>query len=144
MDPASWEPVPGQEWPIDAGEWVGTLPAGKKMGFLRVSAGSLSAVIPLKYVQLDLIGIHDFGSANYNGNCISCHGDRTKEVALDGQTPTAHSTMLPLFGEGNDRCLHCHAPGPDFLTYSTGGLRTQINMAETDCFSCHRAGSCRC
>jgi hypothetical protein len=99
--------------------------------------------LPAKSIGLDLIGIHDSGSRHYNADCISCHGDRTNEVALDGVTPAAHSTMLFSFlGEGNARCVSCHNSAPDFLNYSAGGLREQVNLerdlaTESSCTSCH-------
>jgi len=99
--------------------------------------------VPAKSIGLDLIGIHDSGSQYYNADCISCHGDRTNEVALDGVTPAAHSTMLfKSWGEGNARCASCHKGRADFLSYSAGGLREPVNVERNigtagSCTSCH-------
>ncbi len=99
--------------------------------------------LPAKSIGLDLVGIHDSGSQYYNADCISCHGDRTNEVALDGVTPAAHSTMLfRSWGEGNARCASCHRDRADFLSYSAGGLREPVNVernigAAGSCTYCH-------
>ncbi len=140
VTPANWQRVPGVDWPIDASSWTGSVPRSRNYGFLRVLAiGEPGVALPSKTISLDLMSIHDPGSAKYNTNCIGCHGDRTKEVALDGKTPTAHSRMLSLFGSRNNRCVLCHT-APDFLSHSAGGLREQVNMAGTECFSCHGKG----
>ena len=107
-----------------------------------------TAVIPAKTIGLDLVGIHDPQSDAYNENCIGCHGDRTDEVALDGETPAAHATMAAFFGTGNDRCIACHNNGPNFYnfalgfgSFSKGGLREQVDMATVGCANCHGAKS---
>jgi len=59
----------------------------------------------------DVIDIHDETSDAYDADCVSCHGTKTGEVALDGTTPMAHSIMMP-FANGataNDKCAWCHA-----------------------------------
>ena len=103
------------------------------------SGGGVAAPLPGQAIAFDLIGIHDPGSDSYDGDCIGCHGERTNEVALDGRTPTAHSRMLWLYAgyQGNDRCVACHESGPDFLTFSRGGLRKQVSMEMLDCAACH-------
>jgi hypothetical protein len=99
--------------------------------------------LPAKRIGLDLIAVHDPSSSLYNGDCTGCHGERTNEVALDGTTPSAHSRMLFIHqGEGNGRCRACHKQPPDFLNYSAGGLREQVNVEEKvtekdSCTSCH-------
>ncbi len=99
--------------------------------------------LPAKTIGLELIGIHDPRSKNYNADCIGCHGDRTNEVALDGVTPAAHSTMLfKSWATGNARCLRCHRDAVDFLSYSAGGLREPVNIERNvgligSCTSCH-------
>jgi len=106
--------------------------------------------LPAKHIGLDLIGIHDPDSSQYNADCIGCHGDRTNEVALDGVTPAAHSTMLgaiafadtPIlvsFGEGNARCIACHGGRVDFLSFSGGKLREPVNTEH--CAHCHSTGN---
>ena len=94
------------------------------------------ASIPAKYIDLELIGIHDEASENYNGDCLGCHADRLNEVALDGVTPTAHSRMLRQFGGAAWLCVACHSR-LDFLTQSASNLREQVDMEETGCTSCH-------
>ena len=103
------------------------------------STGPPRPALPAKTIGYELIAIHDPNSDGYNGNCVGCHTDRTNEVALDGVTAAAHSTMLGLFGEGNDRCVRCHGSGPNFLTASAGGLREQVDMADAACAACHGA-----
>jgi hypothetical protein len=106
-------------------------------------APKVTVGVPAKSIGLDLVGIHDSGSQYYNADCISCHGDRTNEVALDGATPAAHSTMLfKSWGEGNARCANCHKGRADFLSYSAGGLREPVNVERNvrtagSCTSCH-------
>jgi len=152
---SNWIPVPatGNHWPINGTNWTGLVPlnAAPIAGcFFRVrtTGGQASPPMALQTISFDLIGIHDPGSRNYNANCIGCHGDRTKEVALDGRTPAAHSIMLELFDEGirpaqrvfgNERCLECHRGGPDFLTQSAGGLRKQVDYKKARCIECHQA-----
>ena len=94
------------------------------------------ASIPAKHIDLELIGIHDEASENYNGDCLGCHADRLNEVALDGVTPTAHSQMLRTLGGADWLCVACHSR-LDFLTQSASNLREQVDMEETGCTSCH-------
>ncbi len=105
---------------------------------------------PAQHIGLDLVGIHDPDSSQYNADCIGCHGDRTNEVALDGVTPAAHSTMvgpiafadtpvLVSFGEGNARCIACHSNRVDFLSFSAGKLREPVNTEY--CGHCHSTGN---
>lgn len=132
-----WQALPGTDWPVTGTNWSGIVPVERAADFVRlVSYASAGGFVPSKTLSLDVIGIHDPGSKAYNPDCISCHGTRTNEVALDGVTPMAHGTMLPFFpGPGNARCVDCHQPGPDFLTGSRAALREQVNM--TYCFVCH-------
>jgi hypothetical protein len=136
-----WQPLPGVAWPIIGSNWSGVIPMSPGKGFLRVvtTGGVGTAPIPLKTVSLTLIGWHDPLSHRYMANCISCHGTRTQELALDGTTPSAHSTMLGEFGVGNSRCITCHTFGPDFLTHSVGALRKQVNYEISGCTGCHDA-----
>ncbi len=101
----------------------------------------VAAALPAKSIALDLIGTHDAGSDSYNDDCIGCHGDRSNEVALDGVTPTAHATMMSLFGTGNERCRSCHESGPEFVAFSSAALREQVPIS--DCASCHGADAAR-
>lgn len=94
------------------------------------------AFVPAKQITLEVIGIHDEASENYNGNCTGCHADRLYEVALDGVTPTAHSQMLRTLGGTDWLCIACH-PRLDFLTESAANLREQVDIEETGCTSCH-------
>ena len=91
-----WQPLPGVEWPISGTNWAGAIPMSPGKGFLRVvtTGGVGTAPIPLKTISLSLIGWHDPQSDSFYRNCIACHGTRTQERALDGITPTVHSTML--------------------------------------------------
>lgn len=145
-----WQPVPGTDWPIAGTNWSGILPAARANGFIRLVAHPPGGPPrPSKTISLSLIGIHTVGTDSYNGDCISCHGDRLTEKALDGVTPAAHSTMLLMFGTGNERCVFCHlsgqqpggSAGPDFLTGSAGHLRKQVDIIQSDCTVCHRKGS---
>ena len=92
------------------------------------STGPPRLALPAKTIGYELIAIHDSDSESYNGDYIGCHTNRTNDVALDGVTAAAHSTMLGFFAEGNDRCMRCHGSGPNFLTASAGGLREQVDM----------------
>ena len=94
------------------------------------------ASIPAKHIDLELIGIHDEESGNYNRDCLGCHADLLNEVALDGVTPTAHSQMIRAFGGADWLCLACHSRF-DFLTQSASNLREQVDIEETGCTSCH-------
>ncbi len=100
--------------------------------------------IPPKYITLDVIGIHDLESENYDGDCIGCHGQRKNETALDRTTPASHAQMIAALGEesyfGNDLCVYCHQFGTDFLSWSAGGLRKQIGIWEAECALCHLEG----
>jgi len=137
-----WQSIAGVDWPVTGTHWTGAIPRGRTSSYLRlVSYQPGGTLLRSKTISLDLIGIHDSGSSAFNADCISCHGDRTKDVALDGKTPAAHATMAELFGKGNQACLKCHKTGPDFLTYSGGGLRNQINRNSAGCFSCHDTSS---
>ncbi|MBI2924764.1 MAG: hypothetical protein HYY24_03560 [Verrucomicrobia bacterium] len=139
LTPAEWQSVPGVNWPLDSTKWTGILPRGQS-AFVRIlTHPATGQAVPSKSISLNLIGIHDPSSSRYNQDCISCHGDRTKEVALDGKTPMAHSTMLLDFGTGNNRCLNCHQGGPDFLTASSGGLREPVDISSANCVMCHGA-----
>lgn len=106
-------------------------------------APKVTVGVPAKRIGFELIGIHDPASSQYDGDCIRCHTDRTGEVALDGRTPAAHSVMQFRFlGQGNERCVACHGSGPDFLSYSAGGLRELVSLErdlapESSCTSCH-------
>ena len=137
-----WQPLPGVAWPITGSNWSGVIPMSPGKGFLRVvtTGGVGTAPIPLKTISLTLISWHDMQSAQYKQNRIACHGTRTQERALDGTTPTAHSTMLGEFGSGNSRCTSCHSSGPDFLAHSAGALRKQVNYENSGCTGCHDAG----
>lgn len=58
----------------------------------------------------NVIALHDEREASYDADCVSCHGVKTDEVALDGVTPKAHAVMMP-FAVGatpNDKCTWCH------------------------------------
>lgn len=145
-----WQAVPGTAWPVvGTNYWSGILPAERASDFVRlVVQPPHGPPLPSQTLSLDLIGIHDLQSSAYNGDCISCHGDRLNEKALDGVTPAAHSTMRTLFGSGNERCISCHqtgshaaAPaGPDFLTWSAASVRKQVSIVLSDCANCHRKG----
>jgi len=58
----------------------------------------------------NVVAVHDPASSDYNGDCVSCHGEKTGEVALDGTTPMAHSIMLPQTpgADSNTKCAYCH------------------------------------
>ena len=136
-----WQPVPGVNWPIDGTNWTGVVPPGRRQDFVRLAAINQGmASMPSQTYSLDLIGIHDPGSANYNANCIGCHGARTNEMALDGRTPTAHSRKLPAHQVSNAECIRCHEGGADLLSFSHGDLRKQVNLIRNDCAVCHRKG----
>lgn len=135
-----WQAIPGVNWPINGTNWSGVVPPARRQEFVRLLAiNPGSAPLPSQTYSLDLIGIHDSGSSNYNANCVYCHGDRCQDVALDGHTPAAHSAMVDIFRCGNGACVNCHTPGPDFLTFSAGALRKQVDM--TPCFTCHKKDS---
>ncbi len=136
--------------PIDGGGGNGDAGGGSTDGSPGGGVGptpKITVGLPAKNIGYDLIGIHDPGSARYDGNCIGCHGDRTNEVALDGVTPAAHSTMqFGFLGTGNERCVSCHKSAPDFLSYSAGGLGELVNVErdlalESSCTSCHSSGN---
>ncbi|HBB40021.1 MAG: hypothetical protein COW73_09895 [Nitrospirae bacterium CG18_big_fil_WC_8_21_14_2_50_70_55] len=59
----------------------------------------------------NVVDIHDERSSDYNADCVSCHGTKTDEVALDGTTPMAHAIMMPvaLGADNNKKCAWCHA-----------------------------------
>ena len=143
-----WQPVPGVEWPVSGNNWTGLMPKTGGTGFLRVTTkgGPSTTPIPMKTISLVQITWHNPEGDKFMRNCISCHGTRTKELALDGTTKKAHSTMLGFFGGGNDRCISCHYngpkfTGPDFLTHSAGALRKQVNYEVNNCTSCHGKGT---
>ncbi len=100
----------------------------------------IQAQLPTADTDFAFIAVHDPSSADYDSDCISCHGDRMTEVALDGVTPSVHSTMAgsALFGEGNARCLFCHKHGANLVNESGSGLRRQVDMFA--CNVCHGAG----
>lgn len=101
------------------------------------TSSGVPPALPSKSIGFDLIDLHDPDSDRYNGDCVGCHGNMTNEVALDGITPTAHSRMLLLFGEGNDRCTACHQSATNFLTYSAANLRKQVSLEDRGCTVCH-------
>jgi len=144
-DMKNWIPLPTtkNQWPIKASFWVGTLSNPGTKGFFRVSAGDelFTPAVPFKIITLDMIGIHDSASDNYNSDCLACHSERLKEVSLDHTIPAFHAVhtgvRVPYFGRDNERCLKCHVPGPDFLTYSAGGLRRQVDHIAVGCTFCH-------
>lgn len=147
LGPAVWQPVPGSAWPVDGTQWTGFVPMSPGHGFLRVATatGGATTPLPAKTISLNLMSWHDPQSSSYIGTCTACHGDRTDEVGLDGETKAAHSIMEGLFGTGDARCVKCHhrgtpAMGPNFLTYSTGALREQVNYEEKLCTTCHAKG----
>ncbi len=59
----------------------------------------------------NVVDLHDETSADYDADCVSCHGDKSGEVALDGTTPMAHAMMMPQTpgADTNARCAYCHA-----------------------------------
>lgn len=58
----------------------------------------------------NVIDLHDERSAAYRADCVSCHGNKSDEVALDGITPMAHAVMMPAASGANDnaKCAWCH------------------------------------
>ena len=144
----AWQPIAGSEWPINATNWTGVIPMTEGANFIRVVSlvQGGTAPVPMKTISLSLIGWHNPRSSKFMQNCISCHGTKTQERALDGVTPTAHSIMLSFYGQSNDRCITCHYNGPkyggpDFLTHSGGALRKQVNYEVAGCTACHAKGS---
>lgn len=95
------------------------------------------ATMPAQQIDLSLIGVHDPSSEDYDSDCIGCHGDLLNEYASDGVTLMAHSTMVMLHGTGNDHCTGCHAYGTDFVSYSAGQIRGQIDVERAACVACH-------
>ncbi len=93
--------------------------------------------LPVKALPFNVITIHDPGSADYDTDCIACHGEKLNELALDCETPTPHSRMLDQFPLGNDRCLACHESGTNLINESAGGLRRQVDMEFVQCTLCH-------
>ncbi len=93
---------------------------------------------PAKVANFAMITTHDPASTDYNANCTDCHGDRTDESALDGQTLSVHSVMPGRLGSGDQRCLTCHSGGVDFIFNTTSRLRDGMIM-ESGCASssCH-------
>ena len=157
LTPPNWQPLPDVTWPVTGNNWTGMLPTNPGEGFVRVvttggagtdgvSAAGGTAPIPMQTRSLsELMGEHDPKSAKFRRDCISCHGPRTQETALDGKTKAIHSTMLNFYGGGNDRCIKCHYngpkfTGPNFLTQSAGSLRKQVNYEVSGCTSCHAKG----
>jgi cytochrome c553 len=85
--------------------------------------------------------MHDAASAQYNPDCISCHGDMTDRTTLSADVEEIHPTMipwvLPAGGEpriNNQTCASCHE-SVDFLGGSAANLRKQV--AVTICAGCH-------
>jgi hypothetical protein len=134
------EPGGGEVPPGDGGGETGEPPGGEEVVTVPPPA-------PAKSIGFEVIAVHDPASGRYDANCIGCHGERTNEVALDGVTPAAHSTMqFGFLGTGNERCVSCHKSAPDFLSYSAGGLRELVNVErdlalESSCTSCHSSGN---
>lgn len=96
------------------------------------------------HTDWNLLALHDAGSAQYNADCIKCHGNMMWEESLSDLAPAAHPVMMPYAlaetGEDtldNSTCLYCH-PTVDFLEKSAGNLRKQV--AAGVCVQCHRPG----
>lgn len=94
-----------------------------------------------------LPAIHDPAAAEFNSDCILCHGDMLGERTRRRSVPDIHRLMLPYYyGEGQKgpdaaTCAECHK-GVDFDQRSAGALRLQV--AVQDCWQCHsRGGSAR-
>lgn len=86
--------------------------------------------------SVNLVAIHDRGSAQYNDNCLECHAAVTNATSLDPVIEAAHPVMLSSTpGEDTeDKCVFCHR-SVDLQQFSAGNLRRQVDV--TLCSVCH-------
>lgn len=89
----------------------------------------------------NLLTMHDPQSADYNGDCLSCHAGVLTETTQDPRIPSFHQAMLPFtpgynpaHGPNNDVCVQCHR-FVELQTDSAGALRKQVDPAL--CALCH-------
>lgn len=98
------------------------------------------------FAQGNLRALHNPSSAQYNGNCLDCHGDILTRKSLNPKIPEAHVAMLPFtpsypvgkpvkVGAANEHCRFCHKKGVDFERSSAATLRKNVNPAS--CSICH-------
>lgn len=90
---------------------------------------------------LNLTALHNPSSSQYNGDCLSCHGDIMNRPTLNPRIQEAHTVMMPFVpgyaaakGVTNENCTFCHS-GSDLRDHSAGNLRRDVNVAS--CTACH-------
>jgi len=82
--------------------------------------------------------VHNPASAQYDRQCIKCHGDILEERSLDDRVPGAHPVMLPQVGGETDAvCVKCHV-SVDFDSRSAGNVRRNVDV--DICAVCHPRG----
>jgi hypothetical protein len=98
---------------------------------------------------MNLIALHDSGdTANYNSDCISCHGSKASGTAADGR-PDAHAVMMPWSSGDttNEKCVWCHKHiGLEPSIQSGAQSTTDIIMirqaySTSQCLICHGLGT---
>ena len=98
------------------------------------------------HTNWNLVQMHDSSSSQYNGDCILCHGDRTKDTTLSSSVTAIHPKMCPYVYQAagqttmnNAVCVYCHQ-NTEFMGDVTSGsganLRKQVNVS-TKCVMCH-------
>ena len=105
------------------------------------AAPSSPEVGPPVAISVDLAAIHDAGSPQFNGACLSCHADITKRTTLNRKIKDAHAAMIPFMpdydpkeGITSANCVSCHSR-VDVLQHS--GMYIRKNSDVTACEGCH-------
>jgi hypothetical protein len=83
--------------------------------------------------------LHDPASAQYDAECVKCHGDVLEEASLDARVPGAHPVMLPQVGGESDAvCVKCH----ESVDFDRGGSAANVrrNVDVQLCSACHTRG----
>jgi hypothetical protein len=87
----------------------------------------------------NLRAVHNAASAQYDPECVKCHGDILEERSLDARVPGAHPVMLPQVGGETDAvCVKCHEAVDFDRGDSAGNVRRNVDVQV--CTACHTQG----
>jgi cytochrome c553 len=118
-----------------------SMPEGNVTVALAVMARGLTLDrfnFPVVDAAANLLALHDSVSADYDPECIKCHGTKLNEKSLQRSVPSFHAAMVPEipgYQGGTDKdCQYCHK-SVDLLQQSAGTLRRNVKVEA--CTSCH-------
>jgi len=99
-------------------------------------------------LSTNLVAVHDSGSASYNSDCVSCHGNKSSGTATDGRAD-AHAAMMPWASGSttNAKCVWCHEhivlETSIQAGYQSSGGNGQLRQkySTSKCLLCHGLGA---